>query len=499
MDRRTFLKAAGIGAGLAVGGATQAKASFVNLALPSLGFDKPGPRTPVEHIVVVMMENRSVDHYLGWYGRENPQFDAIQHATFPDRRANGGGVMTPTANWGAAGRANYHGRGFADPSHGWAAGRVERNNGACDGWLDSGQGNDEFALSYYDADDVPVWAQLTRGWQSYDRWFCSLLGPTQPNRYYMHSAQSGGRINNDLPPQVAAENPQWAHGWDWPTIWTLLENKGVSCAYYYCNLPEILFWGDRHISHARHISDYYAAAELGQLPQVSFVDPWFIGPEGVANDDHPHADLRLGQTFLSDVVEAFVTSANYRQGALVLTYDEWGGFWDHVNPPRLPDDRGTPADPGGPEDFGQLGFRVPSTILSPWTRSRASSSKQGSKPSPKPSPKPKAKGSSVDHTTYEHTSTLRFISENWDLGYLNQRHQSTNSIESAFHRFRNFDPVAPFTPYEAPADLLLEPTTEPYTGQSELYALAERGWFDGRAVRTDFRLQDSFRRSGVFT
>ncbi|MEY2566000.1 MAG: phospholipase [Actinomycetota bacterium] len=475
MDRRTFLKATGIGAGLAVGAAGSARAGLANLALPSLGLEGPKARTPVEHIVVVMMENRSVDHYLGWYGAENADFDAIQTAAFPDRRAGGNGVLVPTANWGAAGRADYHGRGYADPSHGWGAGRVERYGGACDGWLDAGQGNDEFALSYYDADDVPVWAQLTRGWQTYDRWFASLLGPTQPNRYYMHSAQSAGRTNNDLPPQVAANNPQWAHGWDWPTIWTLLENKGVSCAYYYCNLPEILFWGERHISHARHISDYYASAAAGQLPQVSFIDPWFIGPEGVACDDHPHADLRLGQTFLSDVVEAFVASANYQSGALVLTYDEWGGFWEHVDPPRVADDRGTPGDPGGNNDFGQLGFRIPSTIVSPWTR----------------------RAGAVDHTTYEHVSTLRFISENWDLGYLNTRHRSTNSIEGAFGGFSSFDPDAPFTPYDAPVGLVLEPTLEPYTGQSDLYTLAELGWFDGRGVRTDYRLADAFRRSGV--
>jgi phospholipase C len=475
MDRRSFLKATGIGAGLALGGAGAARAGLTNLALPSLGLDKPAPRTPVEHIVVVMMENRSVDHYLGWYGAENPNFDAHQQASYPDRRAGGGGAMVPTANWGAAGKSNYHGRGYADPTHGWGGGRVERNGGACDGWLDSRHGNDEYTLSYYDAADLPVWSQLTRGWQAYDRWFCSLLGPTQPNRYYQHSAQSGGLKNNDLPPQIAAENPQWVHGWDWPTIWTLLENKGVSCGYYFCNLPEILVWGDRHIRHARHISDYYLAAELGQLPQVSFVDPFFIGPEGVSNDDHPHADLRLGQTFLSDVIDAFVTSANYRQGALVLTYDEWGGFWDHVNPPRMEDDRGTPADPGGENDFGQLGFRIPSTIVSPWTRNRGV----------------------VDHTTYDHVSTLKFISDNWGLPYLNTRHRMANSIETAFAGFQHFESEAAFTPYEAPADLVLAPYIEPYAGQSELYTLAERGWFDGRAVRTDWRLADAFRSSGV--
>ena len=474
MDRRTFLKSAGLGIGLAAGAANSARAGLANLALPSLGLDRPAARTPVEHIVVLMMENRSTNHYLGWYGAENDDFDGIQQAAFPDAS----GQLVATEAWGANGRKDFHGRGHPDPSHGWGGGRLERNGGACDGWLHPGTGNDEFAISYYDAVDIPVWAQVTRGWQAYDRWFCSLLGPTQPNRYYLHSGQSGGLKNNDLPPQLAQDHPEWAHGWDWPTIWTLLENKGVSCAYYFCNLPEILFWGERHIRHARHISDFYAEAAVGNLPQVSFIDPWFIGPEGVANDDHPHADLRLGQTFLSDVIESFTNSPNYRSGALVLTYDEWGGFWDHVDPPRLADDRGTPADPGGQDDFGQLGFRIPSSIVSPWTAAKPNG------------------GNRVDHTTYDHTSIVRFIQDNWGLGdrYLTTRVASTNSIEHAFKRFRSYQPEVDFERYRAPADLVLEPTLEPYSGQSDLHTLAGMGWFDGRAVRTDWRLEDSFLR-----
>jgi phospholipase C len=473
MDRRTFLKSAGVGVGLAAAGAHSAKAGLVNLALPSLGVEGPQARTPVEHIVVLMMENRSTNHYLGWYGADNSHFEGRQQAAFPDKDGN----PVPTALWGTGGREDFHGRGHEDPNHNWKGGRLERNGGACDGWLHPDTHNDEFALSYYGPDDVPVWAQLTRGWQAYDRWFCSLLGPTQPNRYYMHSGQSGGRTNNSLPPEVAADEPQYAHGWDWDTIWTQLEQKGVSCAYYFSNLPEILFWGDRHIRHARHVSDFYASAAAGTLPQVSFIDPWFIDPQGISNDDHPHADLRLGQAFISDVVEAFTSSPNYRSGALVVTYDEWGGFWDHVDPPRLRDARATPDDPGGADDFGQLGFRIPTSIVSPWTAAPANGANR------------------VDHTVYEHTSVLRFITENWDLdGYLTKRVASTKSIEHAFKRFRTFQPEVEFTPYTAPKGLVLEPTLEPYTGQSDLYTLAAMGWFDGRAVRTDWRLEDSFLR-----
>jgi phospholipase C len=499
------MKGALAGAGAAaIGGAGPAGAGPVNVALPSLGRIAPSPRTPVEHLVVVMMENRSVDHYLGWYGAENDDFDSTQQGAYRDLRQGEDGPLVSTEPWGRAGRANFHGRGFADPSHGWTGGRAERNGGACDGWLHPVTGNDEFTLSYYDPDDIPVWAGLTRDYQAYDRWFCSLLGPTQPNRYYLHSAQSGGLKNNDLPPQLAEEHPEWALGWDWPTIWTLADTYGLSARYYYSNLPQIAFWGARHLHHASPVAEFYAAAAAGALPQLSIIDPWYIAPSGISNDDHPHADIRLGQAFISDIVEAFATSPCYRKGALVVTYDEWGGFWDHVDPPQVPDDRATPDEPGGEQDFGQVGFRIPSTIMSPWTRARA------------------GKGNRVDHTTYEHASILRFVSENWGLPYLTTRHRATSSIERAFRRFRDFDATPSFVPYAAPTHLVTEPLLEDPLGQleqvpglpdlpvavpnrvphpapppvapegSDLHRLAELGWFDRLPVDLDLRFEDTY-------
>ena len=496
VDRRSFMRGALATAGTvaAVRGAPAA-AGPVNLALPSLRAGRRPARTPVEHLVVVMMENRSVDHYLGWYGVENDDFDATQVRSYRDLRQGPDGPTIATQPWGARGHKNFHGRGFADPSHGWTGGRVERNGGACDGWMDPETGNDELALSTYDAADIPVWARLVRDYQAYDRWFCSLLAPTQPNRYYLHSAQSGGLKNNALPPELVGEHPEWIAGWDWPTLWTLCEAYGVSAKYYFSNLPQLAFWGARHLAHARPIAEYYLDAALGTLPQVAIIDPWYIGPNGIANDDHPHADIRLGQAFLSDVVEAFGSSPCYRKGALVVTYDEWGGFWDHVDPPRLADDRATPSDPGGENDFGQVGFRIPSAIMSPWTRT------------------PDGQSSRVDHTVYEHSSFLRFVSENWGLPHLTARDRSTNSLGNAFRGFADFNPDPSFVPYDAPLLVPLEPLLEDPAGSletlpipislptsiategSDLHLLAETGWFDSLPVNIDGRFEDSFLRS----
>jgi phospholipase C len=216
---------------------------------------------------------------------------------------------------------------------------------------------------------------------------------------------------------------------------------------------------------------------------VSYIDPFFIFEPGPGNDDHPHADVRLGQTFLSDIVEAFTSSPCYQRGALVVTYDEWGGFWDHVPPPRVRDDRATDADPGGEDDFGQVGFRIPSSIVSPWTR-----------------------GERVDHTTYEHASTVKFIADNWDLPYLTQRVRHTNSIERAFRRFRRFDPSPNWVPYQAPPilwteSLLEEAGVDPIaaTEDREFKRAADMGWFDDLGIRIDHRFEDGFLRPSNIT
>jgi phospholipase C len=474
MDRRTFLKASVAGAGLAGAGATASAADLVNIALPSLGLTHPKPRTPVEKIVIVMMENRSVDHLLGWYAAENAAFDATQTASYPDLRDGGSGAPVATRNWGRSGRNNFHGRGFSDPGHGWDAGRVQFNGGACDGFLFEDSGNDEFALSYYDARDVPVWADIVRTFTTCDRYFCSVLGPTQPNRYYLYSGQSHGWMDNTLPPQSGRQ--EWLLGWDWPTILTLLDRAGVSWGWYFSNLPEIAFWGARHLKGVRHISNYFLDAALGLLPQVSFVDPWFLGvPAGVSNDDHPHADLRLGQEFIWGVTSAFIESPDFRRGALFLTYDEWGGFWDHVPPPRFPDDR---ASTNIDQDFAQAGFRVPTAVVSPWTQ-----------------------GGRVHHGVLEHASIIKFVAENWGAGYLTKRHRETTSIEPAFGNFQRYRPEADLRRYIAPLRVRLEPTLENLgllssstpAAVSDLHRLAELGWFEQLGLRTDWRFEDSFR------
>ena len=134
------------------------------------------------------------------------------------------------------------------------------------------------------------------------------------------------------------------------------------------------------------------------------------GGEGLSADEHPLGDVRLGQAFMSDVVNAFVASPNYRRGALFIVYDEWGGFFDHVRPPRVVDDR---SSRDLYSDFGQMGFRIPAVTVSPYTRRRRN-------------------GFRVDHGVYGFESILKLISHRFELGHLNRRHRYARNIGRSF-------------------------------------------------------------------
>src|SRR5262249_36486790 len=150
-----------------------------------------------------------------------------------------------------------------------------------------------------------------------------------------------------------------------PTIWDRLADKGLSHTYYYSDLPVTALWGSRLLGISKVYDEFLADAAAGRLPNVSFVDPSFLGEsDGTSNDDHPLADVRNGQAFLNQVYEAVTSSPNWENTVLVINYDEWGGFFDHVPPPLAPQ---TDLDASIGND-GRLGFRVPCVVISPLAR-----------------------------------------------------------------------------------------------------------------------------------
>src|SRR6202030_4599020 len=121
------------------------------------------------------------------------------------------------------------------------------------------------------------------------------------------------------------------------TIWSRLEEKGLSARYYFSDLPFSALWGSRYANISKPFSQFLADATAGTLPNVAFIDPRFEDESsGTSNDDHPHADIRTGEAFLNQIYDAIRNSPNWSKTVLVITYDEWGGFFDHVPPPLGP-------------------------------------------------------------------------------------------------------------------------------------------------------------------
>ncbi|MEU7904915.1 alkaline phosphatase family protein [Actinoplanes sp. NPDC049118] len=421
VTRRDFLSGA---LALAAAGATGAALDPEAAAAAAL----PAPQdSGVDHIVVVMMENRSFDHYLGWL----PGADGRQAGlTFVDRD----GVARQTHHLTVP-----HGCGFNDPDHSYAGGRVELNGGACDGWLRAGD-NDVFSIGYFEAADLGFHGRAALDWTVCDRYFTAMMAPTYPNRLFLHSGQTD-RITTSID-RIARM----------PAVWDRLAAAGVSGRYYYSDVPFTALWGTRHLGISKRISAFYAAAEAGTLPAVSFVEPGFLGRivPGLSEDEHPLADIRLGQHFLGKVYDAVVSGPNWPRTALVITYDEWGGFFDHVPPPEGP-------DPNPELGAGLRGFRVPCLVISP--RSRRGT---------------------VAHGLYDHTSVLKMIEWRFRLAPLTVRDAAANNLAEVLD-FEN-PPVLAAPRYRVPRPLTFGCLPQPRASGDEWADLAEVAARRGFAV-----------------
>ena len=315
VNRREFLrKAVSVPAAAALAGTlaqstSQAQAQPTPQAGSPLELPDPGA-SGIEHVVVVMMENRSFDHLLGWLPNANGMQAGL---TYLDKSG--------TAQ--ATHRLSYFtGCSHPDPDHSYAGGRTEYDNGKMDGWLQT-SGNDNFCIGYYEEADLPLFATLARNFTTLDNYFPSILSSTFPNRVFQHSAQTD-RLSNTLDISTL------------PTIWDRLMAADVSCRYYYQNVPFLALWGLKYLGISSLYAQFLADAANGSLPAVSFVDPWFtVLDDGLGNDDHPHADLRKGEIFLRNVVTALASGPQWQNTVLVINRDEWGGFFDHVAPPRV--------------------------------------------------------------------------------------------------------------------------------------------------------------------
>jgi phospholipase C len=457
-NRRKFLQGIAVASGAALLGKfgdLPKVLAHQDESLPAKALPAPG-RSGIDHVVVVMMENRSFDHFFGWIrGADGKQAGL----TFDDAAGN------PHRTHHLAG--DFIGCGHPDPDHSYEGGRIQYDNRRMDGFLLDTH-NDDYALGYYKKPDRPFHNALASNFTVCDRYFCSFLGPTFPNRMFSHSAQTD-RLSNTFTLSTL------------PTIWDSLAAADVSSTYYFSNLPFLGLWGPRYTSISRPYQQFLADAAAGTLPAVSFVDPKFtITDTGDGNDDHPHADIRAGDLFLAQTFSAVANGPLWPRTVFVVTYDEWGGFFDHVPPPRVA--AANLVDPDIVRGKTLLGFRIPVCVASPFSRARNHDNHGHGRDHDD------EHDSRVISSLFDHTSVLKLIEWRWRLAPLTPR-DSSNRIKNLAHAL-DFDhpdfsvPSLPIPPQPPPFNCVQtnSPSTLNSTTENEEDAwrgLLNSGLLDG--------------------
>ena len=360
-----------------------------------------------DHIVVLMLENRSFDHMLGYLSLEQGRTDID-------------GLKPGMANKHAGKRYPIHHLKRTaltkadDPCHGGACVAQQVNN-------DMGGFVDNFAaqrpqadskgivMGYYSGADLPVYDHLALEFCICDRWFSSVPGATWPNRLYAVAGQAAG-----------SKDPKKIPIYDEPSFVRYLDANNISWRWYTHDVATLRFSdGEYLLGHFGNFAyfdrrsflaprNFLDDAKDGKLPAVSWIDPnfidvSFIGPSG-SNDDHPPSDVHAGQELVLKVYTALLNSANWSKTLLVITYDEHGGFYDHVVPPSCKD-----AKPA----FRTYGVRVPAIVVSPFT-TRGSVSNE-----------------TFDHTSIIKTILMRFCTKKGQIPDMGARVNNANHLGSA--------------------------------------------------------------------
>jgi phospholipase C len=398
-SRRTILKGMAAGAGLAALGpaARAATAATNNSPLRSPG-SLPFPNLPagteslpqIKHIVILMMENHSFDSHFGMLGRGEG---------FP-LAADGLPKATCLGTDGKPVRA-YHAANLCQSGGGvsqsWNATHIAYNNGANDGFV---RGSSSQAMAYYTAQDLPYYYALAQSFPVCDRYFCSVMAQTYPNRRFLMAATALGQVGDPLP---GLNDPPPPNG----TIFDRLDDHRISWKDYFVDLPTVALFPyqlTKNVGNVVPVADFFIDCALGTLPSVSLVDP----QSSMGSEESPQ-DVTIGAAYASAIINAVLHSPAWKDTMLVFTYDEHGGYYDHVPPPAAMKPDSIPPDihvpPDQPGAYDRYGFRVPTVIVSPW-----------------------AKRNYVSHVVHDHTSILKLIETKWNLPAMTYRDANASNL-----------------------------------------------------------------------
>lgn len=373
-------------------------ATHTQLFTAALSAADPKPKTPIKHLIYLMQENHSFDNYFGTY----PGADGIPADTCMP--------IDPTGATSERCVTPFHigDRAITDLGHSDSVYYDQLNGGTMDGFVyahNQRNAHGELAMGYYDDRDLPYYWNIADSYVLFDRFFTSAIGGSVWNHNYWVAAAPGVPKNSV---------PEDGYGPDFVTIFDRLEERGISWKFYVQNYDPRLTYrtmGEGGSKAAQiiwvpllniprflddpnlfgkivNLDEYYADLRAGTLPAVSY-----IVPSGAS--EHPPGSIRAGQSFVKTLIHELMKSAAWYDSAFIWTYDDWGGWYDHVQPIAV--------------DAYGYGFRAPALLVSAYARRGY-----------------------IDNTTYDFTSPIKFITDNWDLAPLAERDAKANSIANAF-------------------------------------------------------------------
>jgi phospholipase C len=414
LSRRSVLR--GLGA-LAAGAALSACSSSSKSSVPTTSTlprptttttplirkpgSRPNPALPagtdtmpqIEHIVVLMMENHSYDDHFGMLKRGDGFKLGANGLPLDANLSTEPGKLVQAFHMPSTCQLASH------PGQDWNASHTAFADGRNDGFV-KGSGS-AVAMGYWDSTDIPFYYGLAETFPVADRWFCSVLAQTYPNRRFLVAGTAAGIVSTSNAALVAPAPPNG-------TIFERLDHYGISYRNYYNDLPaglgviptELQKNPNKIAKSAQFVTD----AAAGKLPAISYVDPNF----SIQSEEDPQ-DIRQGERFAAAIINAAMQGPAWAKTLLIWTYDEHGGYYDHVPPPRaikpdnIPPDIHVPPDlPGG---YDRYGFRVPAVIVSPYARPNY-----------------------VSHVVHDHTSVLKLIETKWNLGALTYRDANADNL-----------------------------------------------------------------------
>jgi len=377
---------------------------------------------PFDHVIVLMFENRSFDQMLGSFNTAYPDLNGIDRAaprTNLRLRNKKRFKQAPTTARILKPGPAHEQKNVMSQLYGLRPTIKGLDQDDHDGGgfvFDYDHSNlittDEQCaevMNYYDIDTLPALHTLARNFTVCDAWHASVPGPTWTNRFFVHSGTSIGRV------EMPASSLPW-YTYTQATIYDRLTARGVPWRIYYTDFPQSLLLVNQHepakLKNYRNVSEFGADFHSKDFPAYTFIEPGYFPLSG-QNDYHPPSDLNNGERFLAKIYNSIRSNpTRWERTLLIVTFDEHGGFYDHVFPPAAP-----PPDMHDEEyDFKLLGLRVPALLISPYTPAR------------------------VEHERFDHTSILRYLADRHALAPLSARVEAATSIAVAFQATKALGP-----------------------------------------------------------